>query len=280
MQTSSEDDIDIDKAEITIPTTLSYKEILGIGVGGISFRDEATSPLIYRGLAFSFSRSTVKRSPNRESIFTFRPMLGATFSNVNSEFDLGGILSFDVLYTYLRPVKKLSFSDVSVLVGGTLDMTTVTRFNPSFQNNSVGYDFFPTLMGSVKLRKAFVGKSIFGDPFSFLEMFRFFKAKPLVHQELTFQMDVGIINTNYRNGYAYTIHAPFHNSTDVFSGHEFHWFSGFRIRSNISYLVFSNKSKNGVKLTYYWEGIRSGQNPDRLGITNGIFQFKLIHRIE
>lgn len=262
-----------------IPSKLGYKELRGIGIGTLALRDEATSPLVYRGIVFSPFRAKVKRNENYETIFGIRPLLGFTITNVNSELDFSGFFGADLYYTYLRNVPKLTFSNIDVKLGGTFDFTTISRINPSFQNNSVGFDLFPTLMGSIKLQKSFIGKSLWGENLSIMEMFRIRKPKPRVHQEISFQVDVGIINANFRNGYAYTIHAPFYNNRNLFSDHEFNWFSGFRIRSNISYIVFSSKTKNGIKFTYMWEGVRSGRNPDLFAFTNATIQFSLIHRL-
>ncbi len=264
-----------------IPSVLGFSEVGAFGLGALSLKDEATSPLIYNGPAFSLAINRLKRNTLKESQFGTRCIYGLPFTRVGEETDVGQFYSLAVNYTYLRNIPKFSFANTNVLVGGTLDVTSVIRVNTSFLNNAFGLDFFPTLMGSVKLNKPFYRKSIWHQILD-SPLFRWIgskKQRPKVHQEVSFQTDIGFINTNLRNGFAYTSHAPFYNNNNILEDHQFHWFSGLKIRSSISYLLFSNNTKNGTKFSYIWEGFRSGTNPDRFSVSSGMFQFSLIHRL-
>ena len=108
----------------------------------------------------------------------------------------------------------------------------------------------------------------------------FRKKKGPRNQHFSIQLDVGLINTNFRNGYAYTNHTPAYNEPDLlFEDYQFNLFSGIRIRSTVDYILYAKNTKNAIKLSYNWTGVRSGENPDRFALSNGLFSFSLLHRL-
>ena len=203
-KTTNQKEQNTDNIQAQIPSNLGYKELGGFGIGIINFTDGATSPLFYKGPAFSYARAKVKINKKRESQFGTRVLLGLTGARVNDERDFSTYIGIDVYYTYLQNVPKLSFSNVDVLIGGTIDLTSIVRINRALLNNSIGSDFFPALMGSIKLKKAFHKKSIWNQVLDspILSWIQAKKQRPSVHQEISFQADVGLINTNFRNGFA------------------------------------------------------------------------------
>jgi len=246
----------------------SFRELGGIGIGAISFRDMATSPLIYRGSAFSFRSSKTKISANYESKFGIDFLVGAAFSSVAKENSLGFMINTDIGYTGLFTLRSLSFKGWQSKVGGSLSILFVNRLNPDLRNNSVGFEFFPTLFGSFKIAK------------DFTRHLPLRKKKGPRDQHFSFRLDVGLINANFRNGYAYTTHSPFYNGSDLFENHQLNVFSGFRIRSVVDYILYAKTTKNAVKISYNWAGVLSGENPDRFTMSSGLVSFSYLYRIK
>lgn len=245
----------------------SYRELGGIGIGAISFRDLATSPLIYRGSAFSSRSSKTTISENYESKFGFDFLVGAAFSSVDKENSLGVMINTDIGYTGLFPLRSLSFKGWQTKVGGSVSILFVNRINPDLGNNVVGFEFFPTLFGSFKIGK------------DFTRHLPLRKRKGPRDQHFSFRLDVGLLNANFRNGYAYTAHSPFYNGTNIFEDHQLNVLSGFRIRSVVDYILYAKTTKNAIKISYNWAVVLSGKNPDRFTMSSGLLSFSYLYRI-
>ena len=245
-----------------------FRELGGIGLGIISFRDFATSPLIYRGPAVGLKIGKTQLFNNKEHKFAINFSLGAAFSSFEGETSSGIVTSTDIGYSQLYTLKALSFKGWVSKVGGAVDVLFVNRFNADLLNNSVGFEFFPTLFGSFKLGKDYTRHLLFR------------KKKGPRKQHLSIRIDVGVINANFRNGFAYTAHSPFYNGDDLFENHQFNWFSGIRLRSTIDYILYRKNTKNAIKVSYTWDGVRSGENPDRFALSNGIASFSYLYRLD
>ncbi|MEO1254457.1 MAG: hypothetical protein AAFY41_06180, partial [Bacteroidota bacterium] len=88
-----------------------------------------------------------------------------------------------------------------------------------------------------------------------------YKKKPKT-RTLTGQVDIGLINSQYRNGFAYAGQSALLNDFDLFDGYEFQVFSGFRAMSSIHYTRYL-KNHNAIRYSYTWETYRTG---DREGL--------------
>ena len=249
-------------------TIVKYRELGAIGLGTTAFRDFATSPLIYRGLAASISGAKVKWKGQKEIRFATDVLLGYTNIVVGEQISSSILFGADLNYSRLYPLKSLSKKGWDYKVGGAVSVLVTNRVNTSLRNNLIGFDVFPTVFGSFKITKSFTR-----NPF-------LRRKRAAKRQQLSYQMDLGLLNTNLRNGYAYTTHAPFYNSVDVLSSYNFNWFSGFRMRTRIDYILYSNSTSNAIKISYKWDGTRTGTDPDRYALTNGILQFAFIHRLD
>jgi len=241
---------------------------LGGGIGLVSFRDLATSPLIYRGTSIDLKLAYTKQFLNKEYKIGIDYFSSSTFSSVEGETSFGSIQSIDLNYNRLYSLKSLSFRGWQSKVGGTISVLAIQRLNTDLSNNALGLDFFPTLFGSFKIGK------------DFTKYLPFRKKKGARHQHFSIQLDVGLINTNFRNGYAYTIHSPLYNEPDsLFVDYQFNLFSGLRIRSTVDYILYAKNTKNAIKLSYNWAGVRSGENPNRFALSNGLLSFSLLYRL-
>lgn len=256
-------EVDADSAE----EVQRFREIGGIGVGLISFRDLATSPLIYRGPSLGLKLAKTQLFNNKEYKSAVNFSIGGAISSVEGEISTGVVISTDMSYSQLYTLKKLSFKGWESKIGGAVDVLFVNRFNFKLQNNSIGFEFFPTLFGSFKMGKDYTKHLLFR------------KKKGPRKQHFSIRLDVGLINSNFRNGYAYTAHSPFYNGNNLFENHQFNWFSGIRFRSTLDYILYGRGTKNAIKVSYTWDGVRSGENPDRFALSNGIASFSYLYRL-
>ena len=245
-----------------------YRELGGIGFGLISFRDLATSPLIYRGPALGLKLGKTQLFANKEYKSAINFSIGGAFSSVGEESSTGIVASTDISYSRLYNLKSLAFKGWDTKIGGAVDILFINRFNADLRNNSVGFEFFPTLFGSFKVGKDFSRHLLFRK-----------KIGPR-KQHFSVRIDVGLLNSNFRNGYAYTAHAPFYNGSNLFENHQFNVFSGIRFRSTIDYILYHTNTKNAIKISYTWDGVRSGENPDRFALSNGIGAFSFLYRLD
>lgn len=245
-----------------------YRELGGLGVGLVSYRDFATSPLIYRGTAIGLKLGKSKISSNKEIKFGVDFFIGAGISSVGKENSIGAIINTEINYSRLYALNSLAFRGWQTKVGGTLSTLFINRINPDLRNNLVGFEFFPTLFGSFKIGK------------DFTRHLPLRKKKGLRDQHFSMRLDVGLINTNFRNGYAYTAHSPFYNGNNLFENHQFNIFSGFRIRTAVDYILYAKTTKNAVKISYNWAGVLTGENPDRFTMSNGLISFSYLYRIK
>lgn len=244
-----------------------YKEVNRIGIGYSSFRDMATSPLVYEGPTLNFSSGKWKINENRETFFGKNILLGFNTATVENQTTNSILIGTTIHYTYLRQLKRFTTSNWDYKVGGKIDALMLMRANADLGNNSLGFEAFPTLFGSFKITKKFTRPP-------FLR-----RKKAPRKQELSFSLDIGLVNNTFRNDFAYTSHAPFYNDNNIFKDHQFNWLTGFRMKSSIDYVVYNNKNSNALKVAYKWEGIHTGNTPDKFAMSNGVLQFSLLHRL-
>lgn len=265
-ETSSIDETQVDIDDVN--EVRRYRDLGGIGIGTVSYRDLATSPLIYRGTALALKLGTTKISSRKESRFGFDFMFGGAISSVEGENSLGAIINSDINYSQMYTLRSLSFKGWQTKVGGSISILFINRVNAALRNNAIGFEFFPTLFGSFKIGK------------DFTRHLPLRKKKGPRDQHFSFRLDAGLINTNFRNGYAYTTHSPFYNGTNLFENHQFNLLSGFRIRSTIDYILYAKTTKNGIKVSYNWTGVLTGENPDRFVMSSGLISFSYLYRID
>jgi len=244
-----------------------YREVAGLGIGFSSFKDLATSPLIYEGPAYNFSAGKWRINKNRETYFGTDLLLGLTTATVENQTSNSFLLGTNIQYSYLQKLKRFATNQWDFKVGGKVDALMLMRANPDFGNNALGLEVFPTLFASFKVSKKFRSSPLFQ------------RKKGAQKQQLSFSLDVGVINNTFRNDFAYTSHAPFYNEENLFKDHQFNWLTGFRIKSSIDYIRYNNKNSNAVKISYKWEGVHSGNGPNKFAMSNGILQVSLLHRL-
>jgi len=258
-------------------TTLSIKEqrkmrpaYIGItsGMSYSGFRDFATSPLIYNGSPIYVSLSLNKVDKNRESEFGLSYSFGNYSKGFNGQFALSQVKTASLYYTKLYQLKKLSTEQFNVKIGGVFNTSLNTRVNTSLMNNAMGAELFSNLLGSVKITKDISRKDNKDKKLFFLK-YRLNQRT----RNISYRLNVGLVNSSYRNGYAYFRHTV--DQSDLFYGYQFKAFSGFRMSSSLDYNIYL-KNKNAIQISYLWDAYKTGGNLDKFEMAHHIFKITLL----
>jgi len=261
-------------------TKLSKKEIrknrpayIGVTLGArySSFRDLATSPLIYSGFPLYAALSHHKLDSKKETSIGGSYSFGSYKNTFNNNITTSQVHTVSLYYTLLYRLNFLSKKRFNVKIGGTLNTVFNSRLNKSLANNGYGLELIPTLFGSIKITKDFSTKGGKDKKFLFIK----YKTKPRV-RDLAFTLNVGIVNSSYRNGYAYSfVHSLLLGELNVFYGYEFKIFSGFRLSTSLDY-TFALKDKNKVQISYLWDAYTTGGQLDKLVVAHHTLKFTFL----
>lgn len=220
------------------------------------YRDFATSPLFYRGSGIAFSSSWLRRSLHRERLFSMGLELGAVSAFApEGEFirplSVGMFHQLSLYYHQLWRLEALSDHRNNVKLGGALYTSQHIRSNPSLLNNALGLENLTHLMASAQLtRDISRTEPRKGYFFLFSTML-----KP-VKRDLRFQTNVGLLNFNYRPGYAYSYDAELvglETSPLSWVLADYRWsLNGWRISTQIEYISYLPNG-NARSIAYVWE---------------------------
>ena len=248
---------------------------LGLGFNISRFRDFATSPLNYVGGAGEFVVGTLRRDESQEVNFSFRLSSGTYVSAGNSLESTVAIANAAFInYSRLYQIKSLSSDKWNFKVGGKIDLTGNIRQNPSLLNNSTGIEAFQTFFASAKVTKDISRTTLKVKKFLFIRYKRYPQRR-----ELSFQLNPSLINSTYRNGYAYISQASVIGSEDPFSDYKFSVFSGFRINTALDYTRYLTNG-NGIKLSYLWDAYKTGGSLPRFEMSHHMFQVALLFKVK
>lgn len=234
-----------------------------LGLNVSNFRDFATSPLIYSGTPVFTALSHIDFDEERASHFTLSYSFGKYASNVNQNASESKVNIFSFTYLELFQLKRMSTSKLNIKVGGQLNSTLNHRENSELFNNSEGVDIVSTLFGSAKATLDF-SRSVAGN-----------KKDENRERTLSYTLNIGIVNSSYRNGFAYTSPSAPLNRDDFFAGYEFKVFKGFRLNSALDYTFFLH-NKNAVQVSYIWDAYRTGGHHDNFEMAAHILKFSLL----
>ncbi|WP_146052726.1 hypothetical protein [Aquimarina sp. I32.4] len=259
--------------------TLSKKELrkntpayIGIsaGLGPSNFRDFATSPLFYKGTSKYLSLSYLKANSKRESEIGLSYSFGQFHNKFNNHSEFSTVKSVSLFYSRLYQIRKLSSQKLNIKAGGLLSTSGNFRVNEALLNNQIGFELIPTLFGSVKLEKDVSRKKEKNKKFLFIK----YKLKPRT-KNLAFRLNVGLINSSFRNGYAYSGQSSLLNDPVLFDDYQFKIFSGYRVNSALDYTI-SLKNKNAIQFSYLWDAYKTGGDLDKFEMANHTLKFTLL----
>ncbi len=259
-------------------SVLSRKEIrkkrpyyIGITIGNntSTFRDFATSPLKYSGVGYYFGFSRIRLDAKREFSYGTSFSIGDNLSIINDHEYHSRIITSSTYYTQLYQIKRWSTDKRNVKIGGLIDVSSNVRINESLQNNAVGIEYIPTVFGSIKSTWDISRKEAIEKKFLFINY-----TKKQKERDLAFRLNVGLINSSFRNGYIYTQHSAILNDPKIFGGYQFNAFSGFRLSAALDYTV-SLKNKNKIQVSYLWDAYKTGGDLDKLEMANHVIKYTL-----
>lgn len=236
---------------------------IAVGLNISSFRDFATSPLVYSGNPVYTALSHIDLDKSRESYFTISYSFGTYSSDFNQHTSQSNVNTFGFNYLEFFQIKRMTTSRLNVKIGGQLNATANHRENAALFNNSEGVDIVATLFGSSKVT---------------LDLSRSKSKTQKRDQTLSFTMNIGVVNSSFRNGFAYTSPSAPLNDDDFFRGYELQLFKGFRLNSALDYTLFLH-NKNAVKFSYCWDVYRTGGHHDNFEMAAHILQLSLLFRL-
>jgi hypothetical protein len=248
--TSANDDIVQDKS------LWKHYFMPSVGIELISFRDLATSPLFYDGVGLAGNIAWQWEHPKNEtnlalygtsSTTTSRTPLSAFFQTSTSSSFLSGSVYVHSLFT----LPSLSNEKRTVQLGGAMANTWNIRSNPSLFNNGFGMESFANLFLSGKgiydiSRKNVVIK----------DYYLFTRTLQPAKRNLSFQLNIGLLNLNYRPGYAYNSDVALDGSNTnplgfLLDGHAWK-VNGYRLNTQLHYTKYIPNG-NGHRWSYIWD---------------------------
>lgn len=214
---------------------------IGVGAPTVSFRDFATSPLIYKGSGLMGDVSSFTQAPR--SITSF----GGHFTSGSSSDpylrNSSSVTAGNLFYSKLYKLKSAS-KNIDWYFGGLIETTANFRMNSGLMNNALGIELAPSILASTLTTVDISRKSdkIF-KPYSFLPGIRF----PRLERSLSFQLNLGLLNGGYRNGYSYAGQSAVLNNFQIFEGYTYNPTAGARFSGELS---FNRMLPNGNRIAY------------------------------
>lgn len=207
------------------------------GIKNMQLTDFNTSPLNYQGNLFSVSVAHTDISIKRQSTFRISGALGNLLNETNNQNSTSKFKSLAIDYKELYQINSLSTNRVNIKIGGYINTFMNQRENQALLNSSKGIEVFSTLFANLKTT-FLVGK------------------KKITSNKIVFDINYGLVNASYRNGFATINQSPILNDVNFFDDYSFRFFSGLRIQSNLAYL-WQLKTTNVIKLTYKWDVLKT-----------------------
>lgn len=231
--------------------------ISAYGTGNSIYRDFATSPLFYRGPLISLQmawRSERMNSKREWWLMTnFSPTAAQLPENLTYETKASAMFSSSSFaYSYLHHLPKLKRGKFSFAAGGMWINSFNFRVNQSLGNSAVGLEFFSNIMASGAVQ---FDASHAKSGRRYILKYLYYTRHPR-NQHFSFQFNAGLLNWNYRPGYAYKELPELDGSksnplTQLLSG--FDWkLNGFRFGSELGFTRFKQNG-NAVKWSYCWD---------------------------
>lgn len=248
---------------------------MGVGLDFSSFKDFATSPLLYNGAAGQFVLGIIRKDKRVESNLSFRFSSGIYISPAKLREHAQSVVN-SVFLSYSRLYRVVGMDDDkwNLKVGGKIDLTGNIRQNPALFNNATGFESFQTLFGSAKITRDISRDVLKRKKFLFIR----YNLKPK-KRDISFQFNTSVLNTTYRNGYAYINQASIKNSDNFLEGYKFSTFSGLRLSSALE-LTRYLRNGNGIKYSYLWDAYKTGGDLPRFSMTHHVFQLSLLFRVK
>ena len=240
------------------------------GTGPSSLRDFATSPLIYTSFPKYLAGSFMRVNEYKETEIRFSSISDSYNIKVGNENSTSDVDIFNIYYSRLYRFDKIGNDKWHFKLGGLYQLTFDMRNNKAFGNFAQGFDFFSTFFGSVKFFKDVSRTSTKNKKFLFIK----YKLNPR-KRNLAFRLNIGLINSTYRNAYAYRGLSGVLNDPKLFDNYEFNLFSGYRMNTELDYTIYL-KNKNAIQFSYIWDAYKTGGDFDALEMAIHTFKMSFL----
>jgi hypothetical protein len=233
-----------------IYTTFSF------GLTNPIYRDFATSPLFYSGIGIELNSARLMRSEKRESLFEVGIGISAQTARVpKSDFiqpgSFAGYGKFQIFYQELWKIEALSDIKYNTKVGGAIVSTQNVRANPDLQNNTMGLENISNLMASAQW-----SLDVSRTETKQLNLWFWKPTLKPVKRDLRILLNVGVLNFNYRPGYAYSYDSELNGMETnpvEWAFENYKWsLNGWRLKTQVEYIKYLPNG-NATSLSYVWE---------------------------
>jgi len=239
--------------------TFSYAQPAYIEIGvapGLSFfRDKATSPLFYRGNTLSFIGAWHSTKNSNEKLASISFTWGKHTNNYNNTHNSAKLYNLEFTFSKLYLLNKFSSEKWKTKIGAGILSTLNIRENKALMNNSLGVENISNIVLSTKISK---------------DISRLSSGK-----ELAFLFNVGIVNLNYRPGYAYN-YLPSIEDCYIRSMTNHHLsINGFRLNSGVQYSkMLSNR--NILRISYLFDAYNAPGKHEPFNYAKHSLKFSLL----
>lgn len=259
-------------------TTTRYYTQLSVGLVEPIYRDFATSPLFYNGLGINLNAASIKRSDFRDRVFDFGLGFNMMSAKVpKSDFiqsgasALFGHLGF--YYHELWKIKALSNQNYNLKVGGSFITSQHVRFNQSLENNAVGLENLSNLMASAQITRDVSRRKT-----KKLNLFLFKPSLKPVKRDLRLLVNVGVLNFNFRPGYAYSYDSEIIGTETnpvqwAFSNYSWS-LNGWRAQTHLEFTTYLPNG-NARSIAYIWEAANAPGKHEAFQMASHRIQFAI-----
>ena len=245
----------------------NYIEI-SIGKSNSKFRDFATSPLFYKGLPTAIGLRKTRDKNMTIVSMGMEYIFGNYQSNFNDHQATAQVRSLNLDYSRMYHSNLTRWDKTNLFLGGKVIGTANLRINESLLNNSVGFEMFANIMGSAMVRRDISRKRLKNKKFLFIK----YKLKPRT-RDLSYRFNLGVVNTNFRNGYSYIGQSALLNDFELFEDYQYNVLSGLRMGSQLDYRVFLNN--NALTFSYAWDAYKTGNKLDKFEMSQHVFKLSM-----
>lgn len=231
--------------------TFSYAQHRYIEIGvapGLSlFRDKATSPLFYRGSTLTLVGAWHYSKNSTEKLASISYTFGNHNNKYNNTNNSAKFYNLEFNFSHLYQLNSFSSNRYKTKIGAGVVSTINIRENKALMNNSLGVENISNLLFSTKItRNIFTlkQKQSKGSPTM--------KKISAPINELSLLLNLGVVNFNYRPGYAYN-YMPSIGGSNIRSMTDHHLsLNGLRLSTGIEYSK-SLSNKNILRLSYLFD---------------------------
>ena len=260
---------------LSLRATFSYSQSsyieLGIAPGLSFFRDKATSPLFYIGNTLSFIGAWHSTNNSNERLASISYTSGKHTNNYNNTNNSARFYNLELNFSKLYLLNRLSSDKWKTKIGAGVISTLNIRENKALMNNSLGIENISNIVFSTKITRDIL------HLFSSKTKFQYGKKnKSPTKRELSFLLNIGIVNLNYRPGYAYNYLPSIDNSyVRNMSDHHLS-INGFRLNSGIQYSKFLS-NKNILRISYIFDAYNAPGQHEPFNYAKHSLKFSLLY---